>query len=392
MNPKALAHLDTLSPFQRAAAQSSPILMGLAADLRGGGGNAQAAFQHMQKQQEAAARKESIGSLMGQMGIAGPKRALLDALPTEAAMQMLAQQAFAPPPGPDYSRYKVVGGQLVDLGADGGPSVVVSETPDPSWRVMTPEEVAAVPNLDPAGTYLSHPKNGIKAVGGGGVQVHNYAEPKVPSGYQPVRDENGVLVAVEPIPGGPEDHAGKEESKKESEKLSANIVFEDIGRAIDMVEKDGLLVGNVTGFGAGKLSEIGGTAAADFKQLTATIRGNIGFDRLQRMRDESPTGGALGQVSNQEMATLQAVMGSLEQSQSKEQLLHNLRRLEKVYGGIIEKLGAYPNAQDFGFRANKPAVEMQVPEDLSALSDDEFWKLHDGLVKAGKLPAMERGQ
>ena len=48
------------------------------------------------------------------------------------------------------------------------------------------------------------------------------------------------------------------------------------------------------------------------------------------MRDNSPTGGALGQVSEWELVLLQSVLGSLEQAQTKEQFVYNLDRLQKV--------------------------------------------------------------
>ncbi|WP_447515814.1 hypothetical protein, partial [Clostridioides difficile] len=61
-----------------------------------------------------------------------------------------------------------------------------------------------------------------------------------------------------------------------------------------------------------------------------TIKSNVGFDRLQQMREASPTGGALGAVSDNENVLLQSAMGALEQSQTDDQLKFNLQRLQKV--------------------------------------------------------------
>jgi hypothetical protein len=55
-----------------------------------------------------------------------------------------------------------------------------------------------------------------------------------------------------------------------------------------------------------------------------TIKANIGFDRLSEMRANSPTGGALGQVSELENLLLQATQGSLDQNQSPEELKKTL--------------------------------------------------------------------
>ena len=57
---------------------------------------------------------------------------------------------------------------------------------------------------------------------------------------------------------------------------------------------------NVTGLIGAGLSLIPGTPAYDTNAQIETVISSIGFDRLQRMRDESPTGGALGQVSERD--------------------------------------------------------------------------------------------
>ena len=44
--------------------------------------------------------------------------------------------------------------------------------------------------------------------------------------------------------------------------------------------------------------------------IFATIKANVGFDRLQRMRDSSPTGGAVGQLSDSEREALQATIAA----------------------------------------------------------------------------------
>lgn len=91
----------------------------------------------------------------------------------------------------------------------------------------------------------------------------------------------------------------------------------------------------VTGLMGSIASNIGGTAALDLRETLGTIKANIGFDKLQSMRDASPTGGALGQVSEFENRLLQAVYGSLEQAQSEEQLLRNLDLVENTYSEIV---------------------------------------------------------
>jgi hypothetical protein len=90
------------------------------------------------------------------------------------------------------------------------------------------------------------------------------------------------------------------------------------------------------------LSKIPGTAATDVGALVNTIKANIGFDKLQAMRDASPTGGALGQVSNQEIDFLQSTLNNLNQRQSQEQFNKQLQILENQYLQTIAKFNAYP--------------------------------------------------
>jgi hypothetical protein len=84
------------------------------------------------------------------------------------------------------------------------------------------------------------------------------------------------------------------------------------------------------------------TKAKDLSKVLQSIKANIGFDRLQRMREESPTGGALGQVAVQELNFLQSVEGSLDQDQSPQQLKDTLRQIRESYGRLVDDLKANP--------------------------------------------------
>ena len=75
---------------------------------------------------------------------------------------------------------------------------------------------------------------------------------------------------------------------------------------------------DVTGLTGAGMALIPGTPAYDTNAQIETVISSIGFDRLQKMRDESPTGGALGQVSERELSQLNASLGNLRQSQSRD--------------------------------------------------------------------------
>lgn len=115
--------------------------------------------------------------------------------------------------------------------------------------------------------------------------------------------------------------------------FGAIVVNDAISRALPLIGN-----GWSTGF-ASYLSAIPGTEAQALKNNLATIKANIGFDKLQAMRDASPTGGALGQVSERELMFLQSVFGSLDQSQSAEELAYNIQLLQYVYNSIVHGEG-----------------------------------------------------
>ena len=147
---------------------------------------------------------------------------------------------------------------------------------------------------------------------------------KAPAGYR-YKDDG----SLEAIPGGPADiKAGelgaKATARNQSAVAQADSVLKEIGDAKSMVGW------NTAGVG-GALSVLPATDARDLAAKLTTIKANLGFDRLQQMRDQSPTGGALGQVAVQELASLQATVASLDQMQSPKQLGSALDKIEKHY-------------------------------------------------------------
>ena len=103
----------------------------------------------------------------------------------------------------------------------------------------------------------------------------------------------------------------------------------------DVADAKSLVSGLTTGLTGKAQSYVPGTDAYNLNQRLLTIKANLGFDRLQQMRDASPTGGALGQVAVQELNALQSTVGSLELGQSKEELAKNLNKIDFHYKNWI---------------------------------------------------------
>lgn len=152
----------------------------------------------------------------------------------------------------------------------------------------------------------------------------------IPPGYQLVRDPATGALSMSPITGGPV--AKTEAERAAAQRTQAAIVSQDIDRVKEMVAQSPV---TTTGIIGGALRGIRSTTAFDVNQILIGIRANIGFNKLQQLRDQSQTGGALGQVTEREHALLQAVWGSLEQAQSKNQFIYNLDRVQALMDDIV---------------------------------------------------------
>lgn len=158
--------------------------------------------------------------------------------------------------------------------------------------------------------------------------MQNAGQPQ-PAAAQPAPMSDGTVIT--PLPKSPAAQA-KEDERNRLKGISADLVNDEVNRSLNVLNEKG---GSVAGFIGNMTSGIPGLPAHDFSQMLDTIKANIGFDKLQSMREASPTGGALGQVSEFENRLLQAVFGSLAQSQSPEQLRYNLMRLQNTYNNIM---------------------------------------------------------
>jgi flagellum-specific peptidoglycan hydrolase FlgJ len=153
-----------------------------------------------------------------------------------------------------------------------------------------------------------------------------------PATRQPALDKEGMPRQV-PIPGSPAAMDAQKMERSQSQKqIRDDIMLEDTQRAINQTERAQLPVTGLIGDWLKGVTPEGQNVAA----LLEGIKGNISKDALQAMRDASPTGGALGSVTEKELAMLQSAYGSLLQSQSKDQFLYNLDRLRGVYTEITQ--------------------------------------------------------
>jgi hypothetical protein len=196
----------------------------------------------------------------------------------------------------------------------------------------------------------------------GAVQFAKYLADIQTAEQRGYKKEYGKRTAEADTAGNIEDQRRKAELKKSLPKTEGrirslnrqwNITQAKIDEAISTA--DGLS----TAWPGTILKHVPYTDANKLHNLLLTIKANIGFDRLSEMRANSPTGGALGQVSELENLLLQATQGSLDQNQSPEELKKtldmirvNLAQLraetELAFKGDYAEVLTPPNIQTMG--------------------------------------------
>jgi hypothetical protein len=121
----------------------------------------------------------------------------------------------------------------------------------------------------------------------------------------------------------------------------------------------GNVQGNIPEMALSLYSQNAANALSDFNELLAVA----GFQELQAMRDASPTGGALGQVSDSENKLLQQSAFASSRTQSEDKFRQSLRNYikrledskrrvegayERTFGGRFAPGGAAPTATSGG--------------------------------------------
>ena len=140
----------------------------------------------------------------------------------------------------------------------------------------------------------------------------------------------------------------KFKARLESENENAKLMTKTIDDAMKYADAP-LAAGRFSDTVAGVDPE---SSAYQLRKSIETLKANIGFDRLQAMREASPTGGALGQVAVQELQALQATLGNLDPRQRPEVLKENLKSIRDKYQRIMQK---FNSAGSGGGPTSKPA-------------------------------------
>lgn len=89
-----------------------------------------------------------------------------------------------------------------------------------------------------------------------------------------------------------------------------------------------------SGFLGAQSRNVGGTPAYNLERTINTIKANLAFEELAKMRAASKTGGALGSITERELDLLGATVANLDVGQSEAQLRANLEDIRTRYENI----------------------------------------------------------
>lgn len=198
--------------------------------------------------------------------------------------------------------------------------------------------------------------NQSKKAGATNVTVEGNKFGTIPAGFQLV--EGNGTTRLEPIPGSPQAEEQRLANDKRKKASDVKQTYSDVVTSTidDIFTADREATLPTTGLLGSVTQNIPGTNSHDISQNLKTLKANASFERLNAMREASPTGGALGGVSEKEMALLEASYAALEQSQSDEQFKRNLNRFHNTYLDIVhgrEAGSQYHRSLDYGLSEKK---------------------------------------
>ena len=236
------------------------------------------------------------------------------------------------------------------------------------WRNQSRAAGATQVNVGPQGQQFPDPPKGtVYARDADGNMVmepdaNGYMRPRIVPFASAESEAEAALAAQQA--------AGAAESKG----ATADDVVTYIDRALGLMDDSDLNTG-IAGWVSGSVPFL---PAGRLNSALTTIKGNLGFEALQNMRDNSPTGGALGQVSTFELDNLQSLEGQLNVGMPEADLRHNLNRIRESRQILLYMQAADKVMQ----RMNIPEDFVSNPEVMDAIKEGvplgAIWEAYNG--------------
>lgn len=157
------------------------------------------------------------------------------------------------------------------------------------------------------------------------------------------------------------------------QRLRMGNVLENVRRVREIAEQGG------TGWQS-LLSAVPESSARELEAALRPIRATLAFDRLQEMREESKTGGALGAVSEKELALLEGAVSALDTGVSRGSFLDSLDQIERHFVGSQLALSGIDPESDQG-RSFYGEYGVDMPEEGRAFNQRQR-KVFDAVMQA----------
>lgn len=235
-------------------------------------------------------------------------------------------------------------------GLSGGVAMRNRETGQLEWVIPTETGYRVIPGYTPAAAQQADERldQGAVRLGQGArrlsIREAELAGFKAPTGFQIWQEEDGRIVALPHVGSEQEtelDAARTELETKERKFISgygvvnsnAEIVTREANRALPYFQKarDGIIPQSAR-LG---LKLIPGTEAFDANDAIKEIQSKVSIDALQQMRQNSPTGGAMGNVSDKDIEILQSALGRLNVERDPSRNIEDIKYIIKEYNRIL---------------------------------------------------------
>lgn len=216
------------------------------------------------------------------------------------------------------------------------------------------------------------------------------AEPPLEEGYAPaptglslksqqVREEELVKQSVKEQALGRKREFDVKKARKFADKSwrSFSSNYKNMSKTIK--DASGMVGRTTAGFGGSIMGLIPGTDATDLEIKLKTIGADAAFSELQEMRNNSPSGGALGSVSERELGLLTNAKSQLDQAQSPEALKAGIDNY-----GVVRDTAFRNVAEAYKDTFGEYPEGFKVPDEAAGgLSDDKRARLEELRAKRG---------
>ena len=143
----------------------------------------------------------------------------------------------------------------------------------------------------------------------------------------------GVEKPAKPLTAKEKAIEGKAAKRMENAKVKIATGLRKVDEAMEQAE-GWFATGPIAQFS----SWVDSSSAGQLKNTLMTIKGILGFSELRELKESSPTGGALGQVSTFELENLQSVIAALKEGMPETQLKANLKQVKFHFDNLQANL------------------------------------------------------